>query len=504
MKIFQTDQIRKLDAITIEKEPISSIELMNRAANALFERIQKQIHPEDFLLVMAGPGNNGGDALAVSRLLLEHGYKVEILLCQPDAKISIDTLEQLIRLQQTEGAHIRAIDSPQMLHQLHGGWHHLIDGLFGTGLNRPLKDYFAEIVHWANRQNLHTISIDLPSGLFGEDNLENLHTSIVQADLTLGLQFPRLAYLMPENEVYVGKWELVKIGILPNAIEQLFTPYTYNTAEDVASLLITRSQFAHKGSFGKVLLAAGCPEMTGAAILAARGALRAGAGLVYLRITEKAVPVIQAAVPEALVLAAETSTINDLDFAAVAIGPGIGTEPSQLSFLKRILLDIDKSLVLDADALNWLSIHPELLNQLPANSILTPHPKEFDRICGSTSRNGYERLNKAIEFAKTYGVYIALKGAHTACIDPDGNCSFNSSGNPGMATGGSGDVLTGIIVSLLSQGYSPTEATRLGVYLHGLSGDLALGNQSYESLIAGDLVEYLGQAFHTLNNLKQK
>jgi len=502
MNIYRTDQIRLLDAQTVEFEHITSIQLMNRASRALFHRIEKILKPTDKILVIAGPGNNGGDALAVSRYLLEAGYSVKTILCQPDPKVSRDTLEQLIDLQQTDGADIFTLDNPIMLDDLDFHWNYLIDGLFGTGLNRPMVGYFSKVVHWINKQPAYTISIDLPSGLQGEDNHSTLAPNVVHADLTLGLQFPRLAFLLPENEQFVGKWELIDIGIRQEVIEKMNAPYAYTTLEDMKSVLKVRSLHANKGTFGKALLVAGSPEMTGAAILSLRGALRSGAGLVFLRIPAKAIPVIQAAVPEALIQSSEAPMGELSEFAAIAIGPGIGLHPAQMAYLKTLLILKPEFLVLDADALNLIAAHTDLLDALPHNAILTPHPKEFDRLAGSTSANGFERLNKAISFAKKYHVYIVLKGAHTACITPEGFCSFNSTGNPGMATGGSGDVLTGIIVSLLAQGYLPGDACRLGVYLHGLSGDIALGSQSYESLVAGDLAENLGLAFKQLERFE--
>lgn len=504
MNMYRTDQIRQLDAQTVEFEHITSIQLMNRAARALFRRIEKLLKPTDKILVLAGPGNNGGDALALSRYLLEAGYSVKTVLCQPDPKVSRDTLEQLIDLQQTDGADIFTLDNPVMLDDLVGPWDFLIDGLFGTGLNRPMVGYFSKVVHWINNQQGYKIAIDLPSGLQGEDNQNTLAPNVVHANLTLGLQFPRLAFLLPENESFVGKWELIDIGIRPEVIQKMPASMAYTTLEDLKPILKVRSLHAHKGTFGKVLLVAGSPEMTGAAILSLRGALRSGAGLVFLRIPAKAIPVIQTAVPEALIQSSE-SPIGDLsDFASIAIGPGIGLHPAQMTYLKTVLKLKPECLVLDADALNLIAAHPDLLEMLPQNTILTPHPKEFDRLAGSPSYNGFERLNKAIGFAKKRKVYMVLKGAHTACISPDGSCSFNSTGNPGMATGGSGDVLTGIIVSLLAQGYMHGDACKLGVFLHGLSGDIALGSQSYESLVAGDLADNLGLAFKQLFNINEQ
>jgi ADP-dependent NAD(P)H-hydrate dehydratase / NAD(P)H-hydrate epimerase len=499
MKLFQTDQLRELDSKTLEMENISSVTLMDRAALALFTRIRQEVKATEKVLIMAGPGNNGGDALAVARLLAEANYSVQTCCCTSEGKFSADAQIQLERLKGTPGSNLQLLDSATDLANVTDAGH-IVDGLFGSGLNRPLAGFFAEVVQWINRQNAQKISIDLPSGLFGEDNRSNDPSAIVRADLVLGLQFPRLAFLLAENEPFIGTWELVDIAIHPQVIEEMPTHYAFTTMEEVRPLLKKRSLYAHKGTFGKVLLVAGSPEMTGAAVLSARGALRSGAGLLYVHIPSACVPVLQIAVPEALIQAVETyPAVTDLHaYSAIAIGPGIGIEKAQTTFLKKLLMQKPDKLVLDADALNLLSEQRSLLKIVPSGTILTPHPREFDRLTGSASASGYERLKKAVDFAMKYRVHLVLKGAYTACITPTGQCSFNSTGNPGMATGGSGDVLTGIIVSLLAQGYQPDKACRLGVFLHGLSGDIALESQSYESLMANDLVENLGRAFKQL------
>jgi ADP-dependent NAD(P)H-hydrate dehydratase / NAD(P)H-hydrate epimerase len=499
MKIFRTDQIRALDAKTIGLEGITSTNLMDRAALALFQRIRLEVKPADRILVLAGPGNNGGDALAVARLLTQAGCTVHTLLCQPSGRISADAHLQLERLSNLKEASVQLLEQPSDLEK----WSDrslLIDGLFGSGLNRPLEGFFAEVTSWMNRQKTPIIALDLPSGLFGEDNSQNILSTVVKANLTLGLQFPRLAFLLAENEAYVGEWETVNVAFHPDAVKILQTPFYFTQPEDIRSILKKRSRHAHKGSFGKVLLVAGSADMTGAAILASRGALRSGAGLVFLRTPAKAAPIIQMAVPEVLVQPMEADPLfsGNSHFSVIGIGPGLGTESFASNYLKCLLQKNNSQLVLDADALNILSQNRGWLDTLPSDSILTPHPKEFDRLTGQTATGEYDRLQKALAFAGKYRVYLILKGAYTACISPEGNCFFNSTGNPGMATGGSGDVLTGIVVSLLSQGYTPAEACRLGVFLHGRSGDLALESQSYESLIAGDLVEHLGNAFKSL------
>jgi len=509
MKLFITSQIKALDAKTIGLEGITSTELMDRAAMALFKRISEILKPTATVLVVAGPGNNGGDALAIARLLTESGFQVQTLLCNLKT-LSNDASVQLDRLQKTPASKIILLDHSEDLSSLEGS-DYIIDGLFGSGLNRPLHGCYAEVVQWINRQNTMKIAIDLPSGLFGEDNRKNNPANIVHADLVLGLQFPRLSFLMAENEAFIKKWELVDIVIHPRAIEEMPTPYSFSLTEDIRPLLKKRSGFSHKGTFGKALLIAGSPCMMGAAVLAARGALRSGVGLLSVRIPVTTVPIIQIAVPEALVQSYMSTGFyqspDPIDFSpysAIGVGPGIGTSKFHAISLDNLLKQRPKNLVLDADALNLLSENRNLLEQLPPDTILTPHPKELDRLIGGPSLKGSERLEKALAFAQHYQVYIVLKGAYTACITPEGSCSFNSTGNPGMATGGSGDVLTGIIVSLLAQGYQPEEACKLGVFLHGLSADLALKKQSQESLLASDIAENLGEAFNWLHQYHEK
>ncbi|MDD4921297.1 MAG: NAD(P)H-hydrate dehydratase [Bacteroidales bacterium] len=503
MKLFTTDQIKDLDAKTINLEGITSSELMDRAALALYRRIIERIKPSEKILVMAGPGNNGGDALAISRLLTETGYQVQTICCHQHT-LSPDASTQLIRLQNIPAAKITYLKDTEDLTAFDGS-DHIIDGLFGSGLNRPLEGFYAEIVQWINRQDSHEISIDLPSGLFGEDNRKNIPENIVHADWVLGLQFPRLSFLLAENEEYIKCWELIDISIHPKAVKEMPTPYFFSRMDDISPLLKRRSRFSHKGTFGKGLLIAGSPGMMGAAVLSSRAALRSGIGLLSVRIPASGVSILQTTAPEALVQTydsegfCQSSDIPDLpSYSAIAIGPGIGTDKAQASSLENILQHQPKNLLLDADALNLLSESTHLLKLLPKSTILTPHPKEFDRLVGKPSFSGYERLEKALAFAREHQVYIVLKGAYTACITPEGHCAFNSTGNPGMATGGSGDILTGIIVSLLAQGYQAEEACKLAVFLHGLSGDLALNSQSQESLLAGDIAENLGKAFQHL------
>jgi len=505
MKLFTTGQIKELDAKTVVLESITSVDLMDRAALALYKRIIQKIRTTDTILILTGPGNNGGDGLALARMLLKAGYLVQTVLCHMNT-LSNDATVQLDRLQRIPAAELFNLKVVSDLSNFEGRTI-IVDALFGSGLNRPLAGFYAEIVHWINRQEAQILSIDLPSGLFGEDNSQNIPENIVSADLVFGLQFPRLSFLMSDNEHFIKEWELVDIGIHPGAIESILTPYAYTEMKDISTILKKRTRFSHKGTYGKGLLIAGSPGMMGAAILSSKGALRSGIGLLTVRIPDSGVSILQTTTPEAIVQTYcsegffdDSEPIDLDDFSAIALGPGIRTGKSQASSLENILKRQPYPLILDADALNLLAENQSLLKMLPKNVVLTPHPKEFDRLTGKTALTGYERLELARTFASEYQVYIILKGSYTACIGPDGSCHFNSTGNPGMATGGTGDVLTGIVLSLLAQGYHPAEACKLGVYLHGLSGDLALKKQSQESLLAGDLIKNLGKAFTRLKS----
>ncbi len=503
MKCFSTNQIRQLDAMTIEKEGITSVALMDRAGMALFQRIRTILPASAKVAIVVGPGNNGGDGLVIARLLHKDGFQTQVFLCHYGKPLSADAALQLEQLRHIVGTNIIIPSSPLELDDhFQPDW--LIDALFGSGLNRPLSGFFADTVEWMNNRQVHRISIDLPSGLFSEDNSGREQAAIVKADITLGLQCPRLAFLLPENGSFVGNWELVDIGLDRQAMLQTDTPWSLTTPEEAAYLLKRRSHFAHKGQFGRTLLIAGSPGMTGACILAGRGALRAGTGLLTLKVPTHCLQIVQTALPEAMAITYASAFWNPEDhvdkWSAIAVGPGLGTQESGIEALESLLDKAPGRLVLDADALNLLALKPDLYEKIPSEAILTPHPGEFDRMT-KHHNSGFERLQTAMEFSRQYGIFIILKGAYSACITPLGRCRFNQTGNPGMATGGSGDVLTGIVVSLLSQGYAHEEACVLGTCLHGLSADLALDRQSQESLIARDIADNLGNAFHYLNKI---
>ncbi len=503
MKIFTSGQVRKIDAYTIEKEPIESIDLMERAATQIAFWIMEMFDPRHPFLFLVGPGNNGGDGLAVARMLLNRNYLVEVILVRISDKLSADARTNLERLKGTPGARIAELEEISAL-KVKDPETILVDALFGSGLTRKVRGLARDVIMYVNALPNIRVAIDIPSGLFGEDNMDNDPDAIVQSDFTLALQAPSLSFFLSENQDYVGTWDILPIGLHPRIIEAEASPWHYLLAGDVRDLLKPRKKFAHKGTFGHCLLIAGCYGMMGAAVLAARACLRTGVGLVTGHVPRFGYEILQTSVPEALISIDESDIIFTgapglSTYAAVGIGPGLGNKPNTGRALLDLIKTVKIPLVMDADALNILSEHPEWMEWLPENTILTPHPREFERMAGKAG-SGYDRLRIQTEFARQKKVIVVLKGAHTSIALPDGSCWFNTTGNPGMATAGSGDVLTGIILSLLGQGYVPRDATMLGVYLHGLAGDLAAEASSEESLIAGDIIESLGSAFQYIKS----
>ena len=503
MKIFTTAQVADLDKYTIVNEPVESIDLMERASIRVAEWMAGHVDSKQRIAFFAGPGNNGGDALAVARLLSQKNFRVKVFIPNSERHLSDCFLINLKRLNFILEVATINWNSSEELPDL-SSYDLIVDGLFGTGLSRPLSGFPSLLVKHLNNSGVPILSIDIPSGLMGEDNGSNDNEAIIRATYTLTFEFPKLSFFFKENEDFIGKWEILPIGLHPDGILRTETPWHYTVLSEMAAIVKQRGKFSHKGTFGHALLAAGSYGKMGAAILAARGCLRSGVGLLTVHLPGAGNQIMQIAVPEAMVSVDESenviSRIQLTDaYKVVGIGPGIGKATETVNAFKALLATFRAPLVIDADALNILSEHPDMLNDIPAGSILTPHPTEFERLAGH-SESGFKRLMLGRKFSETHGVILILKGAHTAIISPDGNCWFNSTGNPGMATAGSGDVLTGILSGLIAQGYSPSEAALLGVYLHGLSGDLSLTGSSEEALIAGDIPDQLGKAFSLLKS----
>jgi len=501
MKIFTSSQIHELDKYTIENEPIESIALMERAAKALTQAITGVWNNTTPVIVFAGPGNNGGDALAVARLLSERDYKVTVYLFNISGSLSPDCAQNKRRLQEIKRVQFVEVTEEFDPPQLESGML-VIDGLFGSGLNKPLAGGFASLVKYINASQAQVVSLDIPSGLMTEDNIYNVRANIIRATMTLTLQQPKLSFLFPENQPFVGQLRVLDIRLSQEGIDKMEAAYTITEESLVRSLLMERNAFAHKGQMGHALIVAGSYCMAGAAVLAAKACLRSGTGKVTVNTPRRNIPILQISVPEAIVQSGNDETIfTDMvetdDFDAVGIGPGLGQSEQTAVALISQLRRAQCPIVADADALNILAHHRAWMQQLPKGIILTPHPKEFDRLEGH-SADSYERLTKARNLAKRIQGYVIVKGHYTAICLPDGHIVFNPTGNGGMATAGSGDVLTGIITGLLARGYKQTEACVVGVYLHGLAGDLAAQELGEESLLASDIVNYLPKAFKRL------
>ena len=502
MKILTGGQFRELDLFTIQNEPIDSLELMERASRAVTDEILRR-WPDDNrrVFVFAGPGGNGGDGLAVARMLAEAGRVVTAYLFNVRGQLNPDCQTNRDRLADRDDVQLVEITSELVFPDLRQD-DLVIDALFGTGLNKPLSGGFALVAKRLNQSKATVVSIDVPSGLMCEDNAYNDTSAIVRATLTLSIQLPKLAFLYAENQRFVGDFVLLPIGLSAEGLDNLKTYLWLTEESEMRALLRHRPRFAHKGTMGHALLVAGSRGMAGAAILASRAALRSGMGKLTLHTPYSCLDIIQCTVPEVVVQMDVDSDIvsSALDagsFQAVGIGPGLGRSRYTAAALHDYLRQQTGPMVLDADALNLLAENKDWLHDIPAESILTPHPRELDRLVGN-SQTSFERMNRARNLAITYGVFVVVKGHYSQICTPTGDVFFNPTGNAGMATAGSGDTLTGILTSLLAQGYLPAEAVQLGVYLHGLAGDLAAEELGEESLIASDIIQYLPAAFRRL------
>jgi len=511
MKLFTTKQIAGLDKYTIENEPISDIDLMERASLQITGWLAKRFSTETKMVFFAGPGNNGGDAMAIARQLADLGFICEVWLLDLGRELKGSPAINWQRLENQGKVKLSRLTEMNDFPEI-GSTDVILDGLFGSGLTRWLEGFPAEIVKNINAVKISrhptlsrvttkntVIAIDIPSGLMGENNTENIPENIIQADFTLTFQFPKISFFFAENEKFVGEWEVLPIRLHPEGIAKTSTHFFLTEKEDVQQIIQKRSRFGHKGIYGHALLIAGSYGKMGAAVLASKACLRAGAGLLTTHVPVLGYSVIQTAVPEAMASVDQhdsffTEFPDLLPFSAIGAGPGINQKTNTKRALYELLEKSKVPMVIDADALNILADNKSWLDKIPENSILTPHPGEFKRLAGE-SANSFENIQKQIEFSKKYKVIVVLKGAFTTISTPAGKLFFNSTGNPGMATAGSGDVLTGIILGLLSQGISPENAAIAGVYLHGLAGDLAVFQKSEISMIAGDIIDFLGQAF---------
>ncbi|MEY4929737.1 MAG: hypothetical protein RI909_461 [Bacteroidota bacterium] len=497
MKILSAAQIKELDAYTIQHEPIASIDLMERACSAFRNWFVEHYDATHRVGIICGTGNNGGDGLGIARMLHDWNYPVKVWIVRGGVKETNDFQTNLQRLEGkvpvveiTADANAEVFADRTML----------IDALFGSGLSRAVEGIYEDVIDGLNSSKAIKIAVDIPSGMFADKHSEG---EIFRAHHTVSFQVAKLAFMMPENNRYTGEWHLVDIGLSKKGLHEIQSPFYLTSLKAIKKIFKPRNRFDHKGKFGHALLIAGSKGKMGACILSAKAALRSGVGLLTVHVPQRGYPIIQTAVPEAMALIDASDDHfsehkSEDHFSTVGIGPGIGQHADTKHALAQLFEKFNKPMVIDADALNLLSAHSELQHLIPAGSILTPHPKEFERLAGAWS-NDFERLIKLQRFSKKINSVVVLKGAYTTIACPSGNVYFNPTGNPGMATGGSGDVLTGILTGLLAQGYSVEETSLLGTYVHGLAGDLAAREKGMTSLIAGDLIDFLPMAFKKLS-----
>ncbi|MDE6296858.1 MAG: NAD(P)H-hydrate dehydratase [Muribaculaceae bacterium] len=502
MKILSSQDIREVDLATCHAQGLSTIDLMERAAAAVSVEIISRFLPSRRIVIMAGPGNNGGDALALARLLHEQGYKnLEVYLFNVGGKLSHDCNEERTRLLAIDGLNFTEVNK-EFVPPVLGDSDVVIDGLFGSGLRGPLSGGFIAVARYINESGAYVVSIDLPSGLYGEWNewsAQANRQNMVHANLTLAFQIPRLSFFFEENYEILGDWKLLDIDLDEAKIKDIRSNFFLVETRNIRPLLRPRHPFTAKRDYGSALFFAGSTGLVGASVLCSKAALKSGAGLVTVHGPRGALNIVQTAAPEVMFEPDRNEHfITDMAIhhghQAVIAGPGIGAHDQTVSALESLLKNVPNALLLDADALNCIAKRPALLTMLPPKTVITPHAGEFDRLFGEHT-SSEERLKTAIEMSKRYNIVIVLKGHYTMVVRPStGRVLINSTGNPGMATAGSGDVLSGVIGAFLAQGYTPEHAATVGAYVHGLAGDLAAEELGEFGITASDIADRVGRA----------
>jgi hydroxyethylthiazole kinase-like uncharacterized protein yjeF len=503
MYILSSNQIAQADKATIEKTNISSVDLMERAAVACFNWLHSRLQGQHVKIhVFCGIGNNGGDGLVIARHLFQNGYDVNCYVVNFSDKRTDEFLTNYNRLKEMGEWPIvinNSNDFPEIAFE-----DIVIDAIFGNGLSRKPVGFTKKLIHYINSTKVFTLAIDFPSGLFSDKSVID-KSAVLKAGHTLTFQTPKLAFLLPENKEFVNTWEVIDIGLDENFIHSLEPKSHFITKTDIIPLYRKRDKWEHKGSYGHSLIIGGSFGKIGAVTLAAKAALKIGSGLVTAYVPKCGYNIIQIAVPEAMAEVDDDTALTYYNYktkaTVIGIGPGMGTSEKTATGFEKFIKENKLPLVIDADGINLISQNPSIVNNLPEQTILTPHPKELERLIGSW-KNDFEKLNKTTLFSIKNDLIIVLKGAHTVIVDGE-SLYFNSTGNPALATAGSGDVLTGLITGLIAQGYKPLHAALFGVYLHGKTADLALNETGHETFNASTIFEYLGMAildlFHEEN-----
>lgn len=511
-----SSKMRQIDKTTIEEFKIPGILLMEAAARSVVEEIKMMSNKEDSILIVCGTGNNGGDGFAVGRMLVHEGYEVEIMVLgkeeaiQGDAAINLKSVHKLgISI-----SHIFSGEQMNLVEEKISDYGVIVDAIFGTGLTREIGGFHKEAVEIINHSGKTILSIDIASGIHS-DTGEELGIA-VRANRTVTFAFPKVGLLVYPGADYTGNLVCKDIGIPCQVIDKMSFQYQFLVDHEAYDVLPVRQSQSNKGTYGKVLLICGSKDMTGAAVLAGKGAYRIGAGLVTLCIPECIQKVVQQSLFEAVTLCYDggdymgtddqDKIIKQLKKAdAVVFGPGMGQNNIVKELLSLALKYCPSPIVIDADGLNNLAQNQELLKNLEDHEVvITPHPGEMSRLIEKPiSYVVNHSLQVAREFSKKYGVITVLKSARTIIAHPDGRININCSGNNGMATGGSGDVLAGIIGGLIGQQLLPYDAAVLGAYIHGKAGDLAAEQNGEYAMIASDIVDCLGDAVKKIKSLKE-
>lgn len=494
MKILTVPQIREADQFTILNEPISSIDLMERASIAVANWVKDNYTTEHEIVVLAGSGNNAGDGLAVARLLSELKYKVTVSLVHGETG-SVEFEYNLNRLKDETTVSITSgllTDFPFKVI--------FMDAILGSGLSKPIEGVLSSFINIINNTKGVKVAVDISSGLFADKASTN--QTIFKADYTLTFQFPKLAFMMPENHEFVGDFHVLDIGLHHEFISKVSTDYSIFKPTVVLQEKLKVSSVAHKGNRGRATIVAGGHGRMGATLLAAKGALHSGIGLLSVQSCPTCINVIHNHIPEALVLKDENeyalgSYLEYENQEVVVMGPAIGLADKTIRLLRELLESYKGQLILDADAITILAEHRELLEILPEGTILTPHLGEFRRLVGDYS-NSFDTLMQLSSFCKHHKVVVVLKGMYSAVCNQEGKISFNSTGNQGMAKGGSGDLLCGILAGISPRIKNPFETAQLAVFLHGLAGDISLEQYGDNFMTPSTMISNLKDAFRQL------
>ncbi len=497
MKIFSKEQIYEGDRITTERQGISSTDLMERAATQIFNWMNLRMQGAQVPIhVFCGIGNNGGDGLVLARHLITHGYHVKTYIVNYSTKRSKDFLINYDRIKNVSKDWPVLLGDAESFPEIDPN-DIIVDAIFGIGLNRPVDDWVKSLFKHLRETKAFTLSVDIPSGL-RTDQIPESEDDVVWAGYTLSFASPKLVFFLPETAKYTVQWEVLDIGLDPEFIQSTVTAVDLIGKHEVLPLYKPRQKFSHKGEFGHSLIIGGSYGKIGAVTLASKAVLASGAGLVTAYVPECGYIALQSAFPEAMVITDDDddkiTQINfDIEPTVIGFGVGAGTDPKTIKAFEAFLKTNKTPLVIDADGINILAKQQSLIKLLPEYTVLTPHPKELERLIGAW-KDDFDKLEKVKAFANDYKLVVVIKGANTITVC-DNKLYVNTTGNPGLSTAGTGDVLTGVITGLMSQGYDPLSASVFGVYLHGRSADIIVEDYGYQSLIASHVIEGIADAY---------